>query len=171
MSFNSRAHGGRESQPFHALLSPRGFNSRAHGGRDLCNGRRIRPTRGFNSRAHGGRDSSGLSLTAPAGLFQFTRPRGARLIPQVVPTLQAGFNSRAHGGRDGRPPKERRWRNVSIHAPTGGATTITLDNCSDIAVSIHAPTGGATVSRRPRQSPRQSFNSRAHGGRDSNPRP
>ena len=86
-------------------------------------------------------------MTAPAGLFQFTRPRGARLIPQVVPTLQAGFNSRAHGGRDGRPPKERRWRNVSIHAPTGGATAPTRHRRAPHRVSIHAPTGGATRCR------------------------
>ena len=58
--------------------------------------------------------------------FQFTRPRGARREPI------------GNGGDD---------HAVSIHAPTGGATT------------------GASRSR----TSAQCFNSRAHGGRDSSP--
>ena len=54
------------------------------------------------------------------------------------------FNSRAHGGRDDLLRLLGAQRNVSIHAPTGGAT----------------PSHGR---RRP---VRTCFNSRAHGGRD-----
>ena len=55
-------------------------------------------------------------------MFQFTRPRGARL-----PLLQQ------------KPQKK-----VSIHAPTGGATSDALLSKRALGVSIHAPTGGAT---------------------------
>ena len=33
---------------------------------------------------------------------------------------------------------------ISIHAPTGGATALALNSWASINISIHAPTGGAT---------------------------
>ena len=75
----------------------------------------------FNSRAHGGRDTTSLRDG----------------------TVGSRFNSRAHGGRD----------------------TSSRPRPSSLRVSIHAPTGGATSTRAaPREQP--CFNSRAHGGRD-----
>ena len=101
-------------------------------------------------------------------LFQSTRPRGARPCRSRLP-----------------PPGGL----VSIHAPTGGATTSNGIGYSQIRVSIHAPTGGAThvrhqgvgvlpfQSTRPRGARRghpgrsagaeRGFNPRAHGGRDA----
>ena len=77
-------------------------------------------------------------------MFQFTRPRGARLhgacdayghvqvsihaptggatLKEVVKNETTGFNSRAHGGRDVDSRCRFPCRVVSIHAPTGGAT-------------------------------------------------
>ena len=83
----------------------------------------------------------GVSL---AFVFQFTRPRGARRVTQSCVLLQFGFNSRAHGGRDGRRARARPRANVSIHAPTGGATRSDIGRTLTEEVSIHAPTGGAT---------------------------
>ena len=77
----------------------------------------------FNSRAHGGRDRS----------------------PATRGSAATRFNSRAHGGRDCSSFLLGAPRLVSIHAPTGGATT-----CEHTARGPHAG----------------SFNSRAHGGRD-----
>ena len=120
----------------------------------------------FNSRAHGGRDGA----TGP------------------WPDSGGCFNSRAHGGRDKTPLDIWHLGQVSIHAPTGGATGRRTTTAVTAGVSIHAPTGGATTSAcapssastafqftRPRGA-RQGrgfeacdstcFNSRAHGGRD-----
>ena len=75
--------------------------------------------------------------------FQFTRPRGAR---RKAPPPRGGggcFNSRAHGGRDSALAASAITATVSIHAPTGGATSI----ASSTALT-------------------RCFNSRAHGGRD-----
>ena len=114
------------------------FNSRAHGGRD--DGRKVpkcRPT-ASTPRTPERRDSlrQRVSIPAPTGvqtpfsadplparLFQFTRPRGARRSRPCRPFLHPRFNSRAHGGRDPRRPVAVLQLNVSIHAPTGGATT------------------------------------------------
>ena len=121
------------------------FNSRAHGGRDTWTAGRRASGKSFNSRAHGGRDPQspvvanelqGVSIHAPTG--------GATSISHFTPVIT----------------------NVSIHAPTGGATRRAQSAADTVRVSIHAPTGGATPSPHRNRHPR-SFNSRAHGGRDS----
>ena len=120
--------------------------------------------------------------------FQFTRPRGARLDGRQNHLRIRRFNSRAHGGRDLRHPRPRIGAGVSIHAPTGGATPNATASAADAAfqftrprgarpgslggrfrreVSIHAPTGGATPLLGLDTYGASSFNSRAHGGRDS----
>ena len=100
--------------------------------------------------------------------FQSTRPRGARPGSTVMDMcLGSGFNPRAHGGRDAAVRRVQVMLDVSIHAPTGGATFADnafmqwvdafqstrprgarLDGSELVAlewiVSIHAPTGGAT---------------------------
>ena len=121
-------------------------------------------SKSFNSRAHGGRDgiltASGMiaafQFTRPRGArrtrpkhqtgtpFQFTRPRGARPISPARPARSRSFNSRAHGGRDPRRPVAVLQLDVSIHAPTGGATIRAILDRRERRVSIHAPTGGAT---------------------------
>ena len=78
----------------------------------------------FNSRAHGGRDGA----TGP------------------WPDRGGCFNSRAHGGRDKTPLDIWHLGQVSIHAPTGGATGRRTTTAVTAGVSIHAPTGGATTS-------------------------
>ena len=96
----------------------------------------------FNSRAHGGRDRV-VARARHGRAFQFTRPRGARLLR--IPMLDKPYPfqfTRPRGARH-LTPNCRNYGRVSIHAPTGGATRA-------------AP--AVDVSRR--------FNSRAHGGRD-----
>ena len=79
-------------------------------------------------------------------VFQSTRPRGARR--QAVREAAAVLY-------------------VSIHAPTGGATSYSQGIPRQFLVSIHAPTGGATALRTKGLSSGRRFNPRAHGGRDS----
>ena len=119
---------------------------------------------GFNPRAHVGRDSIAQQRVTPCAVsihaptwgatvmrfgswcckgFQSTRPRGARLHSEDVAYDQASFNPRAHVGRDLRCTISFRCNNVSIHAPTWGAT------CNWLNVL-----------------PLLCFNPRAHVGRD-----
>ena len=76
------------------------------------------------------------------------------------------FNPRAHGGRDGSGGTIEIVTEVSIHAPTGGATYIERGVIAAQGVSIHAPTGGATTQRWRTRLLSLCFNPRAHGGRD-----
>ena len=77
--------------------------------------------------------------------FQSTRPRGAR--PVGVLHLLRHFE-------------------VSIHAPTWGATKRQKNRLKMTYVSIHAPTWGATPGRQSAIRELSSFNPRAHVGRD-----
>ena len=162
--FNSRAHGGRDRH--WQILSPSGdcFNSRAHGGRDVVMRFHAYILAFQFTRPRGARQPS-ISACAEQVMFQFTRPRGARLAQCPRGQIRARFNSRAHGGRDVGGGSRRPPEKVSIHAPTGGATSTALERGYISRVSIHAPTGGATKST-PNADARTRFNSRAHGGRD-----
>ncbi len=126
------------------------------------------PRSGFNPRAHVGRDHpprvcgvvQQVSIHAPTWgatyhtgtpnelpkVFQSTRPRGARLLDFA---------------------NKDELRRVSIHAPTWGATYQRVTAVSEIfLVSIHAPTWGATSSKNVTGVVYNSFNPRAHVGRD-----
>ena len=125
-------------------------------------------------------------------MFQSTRPRGARPCHRAARFWRGSFNPRAHVGRDALLYPHIVYVEVSIHAPTWGATRRPTPQPAEADVSIHAPTWGATIfalslakaclfqSTRPRGARRQvhmlisfkySFNPRAHVGRDRQPRP
>ena len=76
------------------------------------------------------------------------------------------FNPRAHAGRDGFARLSARDDNISIHAPTRGATHGRYARERRAAISIHAPTRGATPTTVPQIPPHSHFNPRAHAGRD-----
>ena len=101
--FNSRAHGGRDElfrqvwrDDFVSIHAPTGGATGFTSAIESVNGVSIHaPTGGathyvyqpsttycFNSRAHGGRDRQKPSKSAQV-LFQFTRPRGARLCSET----------------------------------------------------------------------------------------
>jgi len=123
-----------------------GFNPRAHVGRDWrsCWHRPRIPC--FNPRAHVGRDQKSI-------------------VKSLDPSC---FNPRAHVGRDiGFDRVSVRVMLVSIHAPTWGATWRLHNASVEYAVSIHAPTWGATSYGPAVVLQIESFNPRAHVGRDS----
>ena len=101
-------------------------------------------------------------------MFQSTHPHGVRHICTLEPLPPSGFNPRTHTGCDTIKAmrKRKRYRfqsthphgvrrtqiililmcnDVSIHAPTRGATTSGANVGSATVVSIHAPTRGATL--------------------------
>ena len=84
-------------------------------------GKKTPPPREFQfTRPRGARQTP--TAKCSASTFQFTRPRGARHGKALSADITLGFNSRAHGGRDGAKSAIDLSRQVSIHAPTGGAT-------------------------------------------------
>ncbi len=121
------------------------FNPRAHAGRDVphdAENKRLglfQPTRPRGAR----RDQISYDLVMQ--LFQPTRPRGARQSANCVTRRTTCFNPRAHAGRDVRGKKAPgRKLEVSTHAPTRGATNATAIRIARRQVSTHAPTRGAT---------------------------
>ena len=163
--FNSRAHEGRDLLTMYLMaLAQVSIHAPTRG----ATRKTVKPVvrHGFNSRAHEGRDKQydsdraawTVSIHAPTrgatptdgatdtdGVFQFTRPRGARRSARRDLRLQGCFNSRAHEGRDLGCGYDRAVQLVSIHAPTRGATDKALGEPQQLVVSIHAPTRGATA--------------------------
>ena len=147
-------------------LQARGFNSRAREGCDKDHDQGRDDGGGFNSRAREGRDRARSAFRLPVMLFQFTRPRGARLYPGGV-LVQGGvsIHAPARGATDGQPGRVEKI-DVSIHAPARGATDGRGRALDGPGVSIHAPARGATPRREETGTSLTSFNSRAREGRD-----
>ena len=92
-------------------------------GATYCTRMALSAIRRFNPRSHVGSDSA---------------------LP-VAANTDDGFNPRSHVGSDiTLHPKRYKYRPVSIHAPTWGATSYHYDSACAAWVSIHAPTWGAT---------------------------
>ena len=102
----------------------------------------------------------------------------------------ANFNPRSHEGSDAIKCNNKRKCDISIHAPTRGATSmeeVYYNRCKISihaptrgatkidpkamvlsVISIHAPTRGATQSCLTKTKPTFYFNPRSHEGSDSN---
>ena len=100
----------------------------------------------FNPRTHVGCDSDLYTSCTPSPQFQSTHPRGVRLC---------GASERAHPQQfQSTHPRGVRHNprlglaagvDISIHAPTWGATRAAQKEGQADGISIHAPTWGATV--------------------------
>ena len=122
---------------------------------------------GFNPRPRAGGDRRRMPLEAAVlDRFQSTPPRGGRL-GLYTRTAGAEFQSTPpRGGRPGSPLRSVLARQVSIHAPARGATSVYAAPAARIpAVSIHAPARGATGAPGVRgiQPPRVSIHAPARG--------
>ena len=146
--FNPRAHGGRDpSEGSTRAQWGRSFNPRAHGGRDRARRRAGSALKRFQStRPRGARPSCSPSTTPCSNSFQSTRPRGARPILVVqLRTNPSRFNPRAHGGRDPSCTScIRQIRQFQSTRPRGARPGVGGQVELGAEVSIHAPTGGAT---------------------------
>ena len=109
-----------------------------------------------------------ITLRCPRNLvFQSTRPRGAR--PRGLQQLQAvtGFNPRAHAGRDSMIGNMKgKVKMFQSTRPRGARLQATASPFLVVNVSIHAPTRGATSIGRTGKRKLRGFNPRAHAGRD-----
>ena len=142
-SFNPRAHEGRDFSPYLISANFSCFNPRAHEGRDKAPLDCTRCQECFNPRAHEGRDFAAL--------------------PSILKA--ASFNPRAHEGRDIHNRQIRLRTIVSIHAPTRGATYGVVRLAPGRKFQSTRPRG-ARLRRLHDHRRRNSFNPRAHEGRD-----
>ena len=118
-------------------------------GCDVDGCRHCRCSLGFNPRTHMGCDVGGDGRGCDRGQFQSTHPRGVRLNQLTGLYLVEVFQStHPRGVRRKRYKVQFESNDVSIHAPTWGATTFWCVSVEIVAVSIHAPTWGATLSSR-----------------------
>ena len=77
-------------------------------------------------------------------LFQSTLPREERHRGNRRRSDCYNFNPRSHERSDEVEAKRKAKLEISIHAPTRGATEAVTKLWSHIKISIHAPTRGAT---------------------------
>ena len=101
-------------------------------------------------------------------VFQSTHPHGVRRPLILIVFTLASFNPRTHMGCDAIDvPDIPDPEEVSIHAPTWGATPQKTFKSFFLGVSIHAPTWGATRSFAFPSYLQKGFNPRTHMGCDS----
>ena len=99
----------------------------------------------FNPRAPAGRDARRFMSSLLNGVFQSTRPCGARHRHDTQIIASVKFQStRPCGARPARKSKSGFFAGVSIHAPLRGATHNNVSLVCCRFVSIHAPLRGAT---------------------------
>ena len=185
--FNSRAREGRDrSTPTLSCAMVR-FNSRAREGRDQVRQQEVSgagvsihaPARGATLKPREAEYNGMFQFTRPRGArpfrrasgsrstkFQFTRPRGARRRMRRTCSISTGFNSRAREGRDFRERGRHALEAVSIHAPARGATGGHVRLQVRVQFQFTRPRG-ARPSARTSPPPHRGFNSRAREGRDA----
>ena len=101
-----------------------GFNPRSHAGSDEVTNAVNGLKESFNPRSHAGSDDKTPVRVPELKMFQSTLPRRERR--EEITSIKI-------------------WVEVSIHAPTQGATEASIQSMCILTVSIHAPTQGATT--------------------------
>ena len=163
---STRPHGARPRHTASARFAGEFQSTRPHGAR-LAQGGVHPARRDFNPRALTGRDS------ASAGVHKLQRHFNPRALTgrdlRIGDAVNSGddFNPRALTGRDlAEAVLEIVARDISIHAPSRGATYGRSGQTLAYPISIHAPSRGATSPAPFRRQQRRNFNPRALTGRD-----
>ena len=120
------------------------FNPRSHKGSDLLTRPERRERTKFQSTLPQGERRYQIGRMCRGIAFQSTLPQGERLNVIFLPPKAHYFNPRSHKGSDFLFASPWLQYDISIHAPTRGATSIGFTICSNTSISIHAPTRGAT---------------------------
>ncbi|XOQ25356.1 MAG: hypothetical protein ACFWTM_03300 [Mitsuokella multacida] len=123
------------------------FNPRTHEGCDLRLQQRQARQMHFNPRTHEGCDDYLLPIVQRDFIFQSTHPRRVRLLLlPVLWLLLHHFNPRTHEGCDmvSRPPSRKKSVFQSTH-PRRVRPNVVAEISGDENISIHAPTKGATI--------------------------
>ena len=107
-------------------------------------------------------------VVRPILLFQSTHPRGVRHL--ISSQINLNEQISIHAPTWGATEQQYEWNPklfISIHAPTWGATSCLFFISRDVSISIHAPTWGATCWLSNSSFRRSNFNPRTHVGCDS----
>ena len=165
--FNPRTHMGCDENKINDKNEEECFNPRTHMGCDLLGyADDVKVVEFQSTHPHGVRPDMGYD-TLLKQMFQSTHPHGVRPRVTVSTGTITSFNPRTHMGCDGGRAAFIVRYHVSIHAPTWGATSATINALMECDVSIHAPTWGATLHHCTVQIAAMSFNPRTHVGCDS----
>ena len=159
--------GGATGYNFYLNIGCTDFNPRSHGGSDLISCVRSILAFDFNPRSHGGSDAATEKKLKHLSIFQSTLPRGERLrrFTGMAPLHQISIHAPTGGATESGTGMLKIIK-ISIHAPTGGATKRRKNQKMVCRISIHAPTGGATGSYMGSRRWHIYFNPRSHGGSD-----
>ena len=98
------------------------FNSRTHAGCDLANVLIVALQLGFNSRTHAGCDPKRKQRAKRPHSFNSRTHAGCDFAQPITCSRCCSFNSRTHAGCDEELDAYDEMIDVSIHAPTRGAT-------------------------------------------------
>ena len=144
--FNPRSHKGSDTPYCKIIIISVYFNPRSHKGSDTtCTVFARYSNFNFNPRSHKGSDEPSIMTFMRKIIFQSTLPQGERPIHAASWLLRMHFNPRSHKGSDKTCGCYMyRATDISIHAPTRGATDESLTVAFGSHISIHAPTRGAT---------------------------
>ena len=151
--FNPRSHKGSDGTTglYYAKFS---FQSTLPQGERLRFGSQAVRHLHFNPRSHKGSDGYYKSWKHLLYKFQSTLPQGERRNLLLQFLVIPHFNPRSHKGSDDLIRILKLGHDISIHAPTRGATWDEWRIWIPIHISIHAPTRGATTIQRMMQPPR-----------------
>ena len=119
-----------------------------------------------STRPHGARPDGSICVMDECQ-FQSTRPHGARRQDRLAGARHGvvSIHAPARGATTTAWREQRHWT-VSIHAPARGATNALSEDAAIQLVSIHAPTRGATIWAIKLLWRSKCFNPRARTGRD-----
>ena len=136
---------GATLRPLVSALMERFQSTHPHGVRPLLQGAEVSAEMFQSTHPHGVRHDQERKMMSDCA-FQSTHPHGVRPNITCIQILAQSFNPRTHMGCDTKPVKSYLSKtDVSIHAPTWGATNGDTQKYVPKEVSIHAPTWGATL--------------------------
>ena len=166
-NFNPRTHVGCDAALRLFNVQLRNFNPRTHVGCDGCAYEEFCDRRNFNPRTHVGCDWRQSCIRHPWCDFNPRTHVGCDRRRLRRRRLRRNFNPRTHVGCDLCTPTLMSKINISIHAPTWGATLMVLICSHFVKISIHAPTWGATYHKDCSVQCGEYFNPRTHVGCDA----
>ena len=121
----------------------------------------------FNPRSHKGSDIVQSVLKTTKAEFQSTLPQGERLISPAIYISFVDFNPRSHKGSDGsRGQSDYSERRFQSTLPQGERLVVVGTHFLVSNISIHAPTRGATQLPPGSHPGIKHFNPRSHKGSD-----
>ena len=127
ISFNPRPHMGGDRFSAYCTSRDIGFNPRPHMGGDSGKRKKVLSAEEFQSTPpHGGRLDKGHDWRHPGVCFNPRPHMGGDLHTDRLRRDRSRFNPRPHMGGDQDKTKLMLLHNVSIHAPTWGATHKTI---------------------------------------------